>query len=254
MLRSTNVLKGYAIEATDGEIGLINNFFFDDEAWFIRYFVVDTGSWLSSRKVLISPIAVGQPNLTQRSLRVSITMEQVKSSPSIDTEKPVSRQHELRYAGYYGYPFFWEGYGLPGMGANPSFVMSGISGIPYAPHGDQIDANVAYTRVLEERRLDGDPHLRSCSEVMTYHIQATDGEIGHVHGLLVEAETWAVRYIIVSTSNWWIGHQVLVSPLSIESVYWRDRMVSVNLSRKAIREAPSFDATAVLDLLEPTEN
>jgi hypothetical protein len=62
MLRSMKDLENYAINATDGLIGRIKDFYFDDDAWVIRYLVVDTGSWLSSRKVLISPISVCQPD------------------------------------------------------------------------------------------------------------------------------------------------------------------------------------------------
>src|SRR5664279_5288392 len=107
MLRSMNDLEDYAIRATDGTIGHVKDFYFDDAAWVIRYLVVDTGGWLSSRKVLISPIAIGRPNWTERVLPVSITKEQVKNSPDIDTQKPVSRQHEISYLGYYGYPYYW---------------------------------------------------------------------------------------------------------------------------------------------------
>jgi len=82
MLRSMKDLEGYAIRATDGAIGHVTDFYFDDEAWVVRYLVVETGSWLSSRKVLISPIAIGQPNWTDKVLPVAITREQVKNSPT----------------------------------------------------------------------------------------------------------------------------------------------------------------------------
>jgi len=111
MLSSMEDLEHYAIRATDGAIGQVKDFYFDDEAWVIRYLVVDTGTWLSSRKVLISPIAIGEPNWAEKILPVSITKEQVKNSPDIDTDKPVSRQHERRYLGYYGYPYYWGGGG-----------------------------------------------------------------------------------------------------------------------------------------------
>ena len=85
---------GYAIRATDGIVGHVKDFYFDDKPWVIRYLVVDTGPWLSSREVLISPISIGHPNWTEKILPVSITKEQVENSPAIDTDKPVSRQHE----------------------------------------------------------------------------------------------------------------------------------------------------------------
>jgi hypothetical protein len=104
MLRSVKDMQDYAIRATDGTIGHVKDLYFDDEAWVVRYLIVDTGGWLSNRKVLISPFAIGHPDWAQKILPVSITKEQVKNSPHIDTERPVSRQHEMEYLGYYGYP------------------------------------------------------------------------------------------------------------------------------------------------------
>ena len=112
MLRTMKDFEDYAIHATDGVIGHVKDFYFDDEAWVILYFVVETGGWLSSRKVLISPIAISHPDWTDKVLPVSITKEQVKNSPDIDTDKPVSRQHEMRYLGYYDYSYYWGGVGL----------------------------------------------------------------------------------------------------------------------------------------------
>ena len=88
MLRSMNDLEGYAIGATDGVIGHVKDLYFDDESWTVRYFVVDAGSWLSSRKVLISPFAFGKPSASEKVLPVSLTREKVKNSPDIDTDKP----------------------------------------------------------------------------------------------------------------------------------------------------------------------
>ena len=91
MLRSVQDIQGYAIRATDGVIGHVRDVYFDDHNWAVRYFVVDTGTWLASRKVLISRFAVGEPDWAARVMPVSITKEQVKGSPDIDTDKPVSR-------------------------------------------------------------------------------------------------------------------------------------------------------------------
>ncbi|MCP8687518.1 PRC-barrel domain-containing protein [Marinobacterium sedimentorum] len=243
MLRSMKDLEDYAIRATDGIIGHVKDFYFDDEAWVIRYLVVDTGSWLSSRKVLISPIAIGHPNWTEKILPVSITKEQVQNSPGIDTEKPVSRQHEIQYLGYYGYPYYWGGAGLWGGAMYPSMMMPDYPSYTPAPHA--VDAQTQEADAA--RHQDGDLHLRSCKGVTDYHIQATDGDIGHVQGLLVDEETWAIRYFIVDTSNWWFGHQVLIAPQWIQDVSWPDAKVSVNLTRQAVKDAPAYDSAAQLD-------
>ncbi len=212
MLRSTNDLQGYAIRATDGDIGHVEDFYFDDQAWVIRYLIVRTGSWLSNRNVLISPIAIGNPVGTQKVLPISITKEQVKKSPEIDTDKPVSRQHEIQYLGYYGYPYYWGGVGLWGGGIYPAMMVPGYENTPAERKAEQTQAEGERERTEALLHRDDDSHLRDCKAVMTYHIQATDGDIGHVEGLLVDDQTWAIRYLIVNTSNWWMGHQVLIAP------------------------------------------
>ncbi len=246
MLRSTKDLEDCAIRATDGIIGQVKDLYFDDKAWVIRYLVVDAGTWLSSRKVLISPIAIGHPDWTEKVLPVSITKEQVKNSPSIDTDKPVSRQHEKRYLGYYGYPYYWDGAGLWGGGAFPGMLMTGYSGFGSMQRDVRPEAEEAYARAEAARHQDDDLHLRSCKAVKGYHIEATDGDIGHVQGLLVDEETWAIRYMIVETSNWWLGHQVLIAPQWITAVRWSDATVAVNLTRQAVKDAPPYDPAVQL--------
>ena len=107
MLHNLKDLKGCAIDALNGEIGTVKDFYFDDEKWVVRYLIVETGSWLSSRKVLISPMAIKQLNVNEKTLSVGITVNQVKNSPNIDTDKPVSRQHEADHLDYFGYPYYW---------------------------------------------------------------------------------------------------------------------------------------------------
>jgi hypothetical protein len=228
----------------------VKDVYFDDEAWVIRYLVVDTGTSLSSRKVLISPIAIGQPNWTDKVLPVSITKEQVKNSPDIDTQKPVSRQHEVRYLGHYGYPYYWGGTGLWGNGPYPNTIATGFAGYVSMPRAIQPEAEQASTHAEASQHQGDNLHLRSYKAVTGHHIQATDGDIGHLQGLLVDDETWAIRYLIVNTSNWWLGHDVLVAPQWIQHVNWPDATVAVNLKRQAVKDAPPYDSTAQLDRLQ----
>lgn len=246
MLRSLKQLENYTIRATDGAIGHVKDFYFEDDAWVVRYFVVEAGSWLSSRKVLISPISVQQPDWQERTLPVSITKEQVRNSPPIDTDMPVSRQNEEQYYGYYGYPVYWDGAGLWGDGLFPYAMAPGYGGygIDRVERERQLEAFLSDER---QRHRNDDPHLRSCHAVTGYHIHATDGDIGHVSGFLVDDETWAIRYLVVDTSNWWVGHKVLVAPPWIQSVNWSDQTVSVDLSREAVQTAPTYDPSADWD-------
>jgi hypothetical protein len=238
MLHSMKDLEGYTIGATDGVIGHVKDFYFDDEAWVIRYLVVETGAWLSSRRVLISPIAINEPNWSEKSFPAAITQEQVKNSPNIDTDKPVSRQHEVTYSGYYGYPYYWGGGGFWSNGVYPGMMLSGVG------HGGQAESRTERARNSpiegeSEQRQQQDAHLRSGNAITSYDIHATDGDIGHVQGILIDERSWAIRYLIVNTSNWWLGHQVLIAPQWIEGVSWEDRRVSVSLTRDAVRSSPA---------------
>jgi hypothetical protein len=227
MLRNTAHLKGFAIRATDGELGTVDQLYFDDKTWAIRYLVVETGGWLGGRQVLISPISVVHADWEAERLDVALTKKQVENSPNIDTHQPVSRQHEAEYYGYYGYPYYWEGPYLWG----PAFFPAGLAIPTYASEEAMAD------RV---RRESADSHLRSNDAVIGYDIEAADGEIGHVNGFVVDDESWAIRYIEVATRNWWPGKKVLVSPAWIERVSWTESKVCVGLSREAIQNGPEY--------------
>ena len=238
MLRSAKELSGYTIGASDGDIGQVDDVYFDDEAWVLRYLAVDTGRWLSGRRVLISPISLGHPDWMVQRLPVALTREQVQHSPDVDTQKPVSRQHEADYLRYYGYPYYWGGIGMWGMGVYPGYLMtaSAVQGVMTVPPEEAKASQEA-----------ADSHLRSCNAVTGHHIEAIDGEIGHVEDFLLDDETWAIRYLVVDTSNWWLGHQVLVAPRWITAVSWLEGKVSVNVKRQAVKDAPPYDAVAHLD-------
>jgi len=233
MLRKLNEFENYKIGATDGEIGHVKDFYFQE-----------AGSWLSSRKVLISPISVRHPDWLARTLPVSLTQEQVKNSPSIDTDQPVSRQNEAQILGYYGYPNYWGGVGMWGEGLYPYAMVPGYAGqgVDRVDRAERERELEAYLRDERARHRMDDPHLRSCKAVTGYDIHALDGEIGHVSGFLVDDESWAIRYLVVDTSNWWVGHKVLIAPPWIKGVHWADQSVAVDLSREAIQNAPPYDA------------
>ena len=242
MLRDLNDLKDYAIHATDGDIGRVKDCYFDDESWTVRYLIVETGNWLDSRKVLISPISIHQSNWVEKTLVVSITKEQVEGSPDIDTDKPVSRQHESSFLGFYGYPMYW------GADAFTGLAMPGYRSYAAPPFANGQQTEFDYAKAGEEKQhREDDVHLRSCNETEDYHIHAVDGEIGHVSGFLLDDQTWAVRYLVVDTSNWWLGHQALIAPQWIEGIRWIDRTVNVDLTRQAIQESVPYDKSASLD-------
>ena len=231
MLTKADEIIGKAIAATDGEIGHVADLYFDDYKWVVRYFVVDTGGWLSGRLVLIAPEAIAPGGMSADALAVSLTKERVENSPGIDTAKPVSRQQEIPYRDYFGWPPYGGGlWGATGLGLNPAM-------------GALTDQAVAdQKRAIRE----GDPNLRSVSVVDHYHIEASDGEVGHVEDFMIDTESWAIRYAVVDTRNWLPGRKVLVSPDLIRGVDWFKSIVRVDLSRDRIKNAPEYDESRPL--------
>jgi hypothetical protein len=232
MLRSFDHLVGYDLRAKDGRIGKVADVLFDDAAWFARYLVADTGGWLDSRKVLIAPESLGEADFETNALPVSLTKSEVESSPSLATDAPVSRQQERALRRHFGWFSWW---------AQPQ-----LGSLPPSPGETSTHVPPSTTTAIEDPPS-GDPNLRSCREVIDYHIDATDGEIGHVSDFVFDDFTWKVRYLVVATRNWLPGKKVLISPDWIEAVRWADRKVSVGLERQRVKDAPEYLPTAPIN-------
>jgi hypothetical protein len=226
MLTNNKNLKGLVIRATDGEIGTVDQLYFDDQVWAIRYLTVETGSWLSGRKVLISPHSILQTDWTAGRIDVSLTRKQVENAPNIDTHQPVSRQHEAEYYGYYGYPNYWDGPYTWGTSYSPAGM------VPLTEPRSTIAERI--------HKASADSHLRSTDAVSGYNIEAKDGEVGHVERFIVDDEAWAIRYVEVATRNWWPGKKVLLSPAWVERMSWADSKVYVAVTREAIKTCPEY--------------
>jgi uncharacterized protein YrrD len=211
MLKSVKGLIDYTVETRDGEMGKVQNFFFDDKTRSVRYLVVETGGWLHSRRVLISAKAVDRPDASRKVIPVSLTREQVRNSPDIDADKPVSRQYEIAINEYYGWPHSWT--------SEPVFL---------APPVPEV--------VVENITVDeseGDISLRSANEVLTYRVDGLDGEIGFASDLLVDSD-WVIRQIRVTVGSWFHFKDVLLPASSIQSISWTEKKITVNLSRESI--------------------
>jgi hypothetical protein len=231
MLRSLKDLEHYTLSATDGEIGSVDNFLFDDERWTIRYLVADTGGFLDGRQVLISPISFRETDWSLRHFHLALTKDKIAHSPSIDWNKPVSRQHERSYYGYFRYPYYWGYPGAWGLGVSPAALAA----------AEWSDARA------EDSDRSEDVHLRSAREVRGYHVQGNDGAIGHVEDFIIDDETWEVRYLVVDTKNWWFGRKVLVGPHWAKSISWEQKKVHVDLSRGAIENSPEWDGSSPIN-------
>ncbi|HEY6847256.1 MAG TPA: PRC-barrel domain-containing protein [Terracidiphilus sp.] len=227
MLIKAKALKGYSLKGLDGDIGSASEFFFDDRYWAVRYLVANTASWLSGRKVLISPYSLNGVNSSDEKVSVQLTKKEIEDSPTINMDEPVSRQYETSYNGYYDLPNYWGG---PYMWGSYAHL--------------ELDRTRRSRTASEAMR--GDCHLRSTHEVTGYHLLAIDGEIGHVDDFIIDDETWAIRYLVVATKNWWPGKKVLISPEWIESVSWDAREVVIGLARETIKDAPEYTDESLL--------
>ena len=219
MLQNIKELYGNTLAASDGDIGHVKDFYFDDQTWVIRYLVADTGSWLTGRLVLLSPHAFGRFDQGTKILHVNLSRKQIENSPSIESHKPVSRQYESEYYSYYGWPSYWEGNAMWGIGGYPVVV-------PLA--NDQMETD-------PQHHHRDDPHLQSTGGVSGYQIQTVDGTIGHVSSFLVDAKSWAIRELVVETGHWYSGKEILISPSKVDQVSYAESKVFVNLTKADIQ-------------------
>jgi hypothetical protein len=238
MLWNASAIKGYAIEANDGLLGTVDDLLFEDVGWAIRWLVVDTGNWLSGRKVLLPLSALEQPDPTQRRFPVKLTRQQVKDSPNVDMDQPVSRQIEAHVYNYYGWDPYWGGNPVP---------MSNAMAIPFAAPLPLSGATPRDARGADVPADEDDPHLRSIAAVTGYHFDAADGEIGHVEDFLIDDAGWIIRYIVVDTTNWWAGEKVLISPRSVREIDWTDRLVHLDVSRQKVKNSPVYHPSITVD-------
>jgi uncharacterized protein YrrD len=222
MLRSVKELRGYAIRARDGDTGKVDEFFFDDQYWIVRFMVVATGSWLEGKRVLIPSDAFGRPDVEEEVVPVAFTMEQVEKSPEIETHPPVSRQREIEQ----------------GRSSNlPMYLMGREMMLPMV--FPQLHPVLSPVEEEEETAQgQGDPHLRSTREVLGYGVEAQDGEVGDMDDFLFEERSGRIRQMVVDTGGLLPGKKVLVPTQWIEKVEWSQAKVHVDLSRKAIEHSP----------------
>lgn len=245
MLWNASKIEGYAILASDGEIGTIKDFLIDDTNWLVRWLVVDTGHWLSGRKVLLPSSAMVDIDSENGRCLMNLTMQQIKDSPDVDTERSVTRQMESHVYGYYGYSPYWtSGYGyMNGIGYPGVYgYMGGIGGARPLSAESRVEEEIR-----DAQKEHFDVHLRSVAAVTGYHIHASDGKIGHVEDFLIEDADWSIRYLVVDTKNWLPGKRVLISPRSVKDIDWSGRLVNIVVDRQKVGGAPAYDASATVD-------
>jgi sporulation protein YlmC with PRC-barrel domain len=236
MLWNASAITGFGIVETDGELGSVKDLLVDDKDWVVRWLLVDPGHWLPGRKVLLPPSVLGKPDRENRQFPVKLSKQQVKDSPDVDTDLPVSRQSEAQLYEHYDWQPYWDGSFSPTslIMAVPTDVTMELS------HEDWRDQP-------EGARLPGNPHLRSIAEFAAYDIHATDGEIGGVEDVLIDDNGWTVRYLTIDTGNWWPGERVLIAPRSVLKIDWAAKIIYLNVDRETVKKSPAYDPAITVD-------
>ncbi len=247
MLFAISGLMGSPVEASDGEVGSVKDFLFDDQTWTIRWMAVEAGAWLAGRRrVFIHPSAIAplqlspQPSLPMMSapatlkLTVNLTKEQIGAGPHAHEDEPVTRDMEGLLYDYYGWDPFW--------------AMSPFGGPPLANAEAQIVADVARRNAeAQTPPVDGGDHLHSVADFKGYGVHAMDGDIGHVENLLVDDANWVIRYLVIATRNWWPGKVVQLAPYAVKNIDWFGEHVNMNVTREQVRSAPAWDPLAMIN-------
>ncbi|MEP7157646.1 MAG: PRC-barrel domain-containing protein [Betaproteobacteria bacterium] len=220
-LVSIGHLTSRAMHAEDGLVGHVRAAFFDDQTWMVRYLTIEAGSWLSGREVLIPPSAIQDPVGNAANVLVALTLQQIRACPVIDIHQPVSRQHELEFLHYF----------LP----------------RYDETRDTRVSSVART-LPEDDESSMAGHLRSTAKVDGYEVRASDGTIGHIVDFIIDCDSWAIRYLVVNTRNWWpLGRRVLIATGWIHHIHWASRTIDVQLTREQVRNSPVFEEALAID-------
>lgn len=205
MFRDLKTLTGSVVVATDGEIGKITDFLFNDQSWTIKYLVVDVKRWLTRRDVVLAVSAVQEIDWNNRTFQIRVTKEQVRESPLIDSAEPVSRQQEIAMEAYFGRLACWVD------------RQAGASSIP--------------TGTEYPLRSKGNLHLRSVSHLTGYTIWSAKNEVGHLEGFIVDEPAWHIGFFSVKAGDWLASRSVLIPTHSVESVSWAHHRVKLHPNR-----------------------
>jgi hypothetical protein len=193
---------------------------FDKDTWEIRYLVVDTSNGLSGRKVLIPVTALEQPNQASRKVPVHLTKEQVNNCPNIDMDTLMSRQIQNRLNEVYPLFQYWAMSGY----VSASLPLSLVSNQPSQP---KENATI----------------FRSVEDVSHCDIQAMDGNIGAIEDVVVDDESWSIRYIVANPTKWLLGRKFWVIPTWIKTIDWEEQHMFLKISREQLKNTPEYSSS-----------
>lgn len=221
MNRSVKHLHNCSLTALDGDLGSVEDMYFDDEKWTIRYIVIDLEEVPEKDKAVVSPVSVKGVDWKHRIIAVDLSRNDVADSPEVKAEQPLGRRKERQLNSYYRIPVYWNGVGLWGNHVYPGLLA-----------GESL--------ADDEDSADGASHVHGTKEAIGYKIEAIDGEIGLVDDLVVEERTWEIQFLVADASSWLPGRKVIVDTHWIDRVNWQKGIASVSLPRNAVRSATAI--------------
>ena len=233
MLRPFASLRGCSLTASDGEIGTVYEFYFDDKRWTVRYLVVDIGSWLDAGLVLVSPEALAETDSDAGTIHVNLSKEEVRCAAAAESDSPVSLQEKETVQRR-------EELALPTVTA--ARTQQGA----FAPASRFTkDARDSAAHSSSRNLRCGDPHLRSSGALTKrYAIRSQNGIIGTVDDFIVDDREWRVNYFVIHVGGWLFGKRILLEPEWVKQISADEQEICVDLPRCAMKDAPRFNPFA----------
>lgn len=233
MLRKLHSLKSFVVNGRNGKLGTVDDFYFDQKQFVVRYLVIDTGNWLKHEETLISTHAIDDIDFENREIHVSLSSEQLEESPSIEKNSPISKTKEKALIEYFGWPDYWK----KTHSSDSEFIHAGITERKKLLNFKTIEKEAA-----KQKSEIVETNLRSLEEVRGYKIHAKDDKFGHLEDLFVEEEdSWIIRYLLIDTRNILEGKSVLIAPDWIESISWFNKEIFVSKDKKEIEDSPEYE-------------
>jgi flavin reductase (DIM6/NTAB) family NADH-FMN oxidoreductase RutF len=228
----TQDLDKYAIKAQDGEIGNILDFYFDEDLFYLRYFVVNTEPFLLRNLVLVSPISFHKIDSKKKTVEMLLTKKEIEESPTLESVEVISRQYEKAYHDHFSWPYYW-GPGTSAWGIGPHGILGG--------YYERVRKNAHNLETKDEIIKEAkENNLRSSKEICTYSVSGSDNEFGHIQGFILNSITLSIDFIIIDTINYLPSKNVLLRPEWIENISWASKTVTFPFSQELIKSAPAY--------------
>lgn len=234
MFLSANALIGYDVLATDEKVGSIEDIYFDDNEWIVRYLVDKTGFLFFGKKVLIPLLELDSIDSNKKNVKLKITKEEVMNSPTIDQDEPVSRDKEKLILGYYAFQPYWNvGSGFMGGGI-------GNAGSGYMGSAAGFGGLKSRREIVKDSEEDEENSLRSVTEMVGYKMGIKEDEIGEVADLILD-ENHEIAFIAVKTDKLECRDYMLVLPEWIHYISYRGKVFSTNKPKAYFENCPEYN-------------